>query len=731
MITNRLSLALDRLQGSDWERFERLASAFLAGEFDELRTVASPSGDEGRDAELFSPKSEPNVLAQYSVASDWRDKINATVRRLKATFPNVLLLIYATNRQIGAEADDLKKTLRTKYGLSLDIRDKSWFCERVLESRGRQIAAEELAVAVVDPYLSNAGVGPYVATDLNRAEAIAAVTFLGLQWQDDVREKGLTRLAFEALVRSALVDTDAEHRITREELYSRVAKILPGHAGEQLRVHIDAAIRRLGKAAVKQWPGEQFCLAFEEGQRFNEFRVKSALAEEELNKAIARITEHLLSARGVSKDHASELGLRLRLATDQVLLERSQAFALAVQTGGLQALADADFKSIIASNIANSKLPKLPKVDWPAILQVGVREVLISEDLAIQSYLRSLADSYTLLAFLKQTPDVQGAVEKMFSNGSLWLDTTVVLPLIAETLAKAEGTKGRFTRMIEAALEAGLRLYVTPGVVEEIERHMNRALTCVRLAHGQWQGSVPYLLDRYVASGRSAHSFAGWLENFRGDSRPLQDIADYLQDEHRISERSLERESSSASEELRYALQQIWHERYERRQELYGMPLDEMAITRLVSHDVECYAGVVHVRTQERASPFGYSAWWLTVDRQTFNLKEKLRTLMHEAPPDSPVMSADFLVNYLAFGPLRRKVDKSAESHLPLLMVLGTAAQLTPDLMAEAENLRAQLKDLPERIIRRQVRDKLDKARASIGPIAHQGMDEVDEAVQR
>lgn len=65
-------------------------------------------------------------------------------------------------------------------------------------------------------------------------------------------------------------------------------------------------------------------------------------------------------------------------------------------------------------------------------------------------------------------------------------------------------------------------------------------------------------------------------------------------------------------------------------------------------------------------------------------------------------------------------------------MVLGNAVQLTPELIAEAEVLRAQLKDLPERLIRREVRDRLDnKARASIGPIASLGMDEVDEAVQR
>jgi hypothetical protein len=727
--TKRFELALDRLQSSDWAPLERIASVFLASEFDNLRTVASSSGDGGRDAELFSPLNEPKVVAQYSVAKDWKAKINATVRRLKDTFPDTLYLIYVTNQQIGADADELRKSLRTKHGISLDVRDKNWFCERVNDSLPRQVAAEELACAFVDPYLSTYGVTHHVSTELNSPEAIAALTFLGLQWQDDAREKGLTKLAFEALVRSALIGSDTEHRVTKDELCARIEKILPRHEPAELRVYVDSAIRRLGKGAIKSWPGEEYCLAHDEVLRFNEFRAANALVETELMKSINLIAKILLTARKIPFEHGSELTQRLRIVTDTVLFERSQSFAMAVQTGALAALADADFNTTIINELSKSSLPKLPNVDWLSVFQLGIREILLSEDLSIQSYLRSLADSYTLMAFLQQTPDVQRAVEKMFSHGNLWLDTTVLLPLIADTLLSEGESKGRFTRMIDTALDVGLKLFVTPGVIEEVERHMNRALTCSRMPFSQWQGAIPYLFERYISSGRSVHSFSAWLDNFRGDARPIEDLTEYLHETFGVDTRSLESESMSASTELRSALQSIWLERYERRQERYASPLDDMAISRLVSHDVECYAGVVSLRTQERASPFGYSAWWLTVDRQTFDLKHRLRSMMTETPPDSPVMSADFLVNYLAIGPLRRKVSKGDESHLPMLMILGNASQLTPELMAEAGVLRDQFKNLPERLIRRQVRDGLDRAKASIGPIASQGMEAIDEVI--
>lgn len=47
MLTKRLELALELLKPADWSKFEKIASTFLAAEFDDLRTTANPSGDEG------------------------------------------------------------------------------------------------------------------------------------------------------------------------------------------------------------------------------------------------------------------------------------------------------------------------------------------------------------------------------------------------------------------------------------------------------------------------------------------------------------------------------------------------------------------------------------------------------------------------------------------------------------------------------------------------------------
>ena len=102
------------------------------------------------------------------------------------------------------------------------------------------------------------------------------------------------------------------------------------------------------------------------------------------------------------------------------------------------------------------------------LLTNTLEQVIWTGGPAVQGYLRRSTDIYTLLAFLRETPDVQQVVEKLFSHGSVWLDTSIVLPAMAETLLDEE--QQRFSRLLHVARDAGLDLRITHGVVEEVEK---------------------------------------------------------------------------------------------------------------------------------------------------------------------------------------------------------------------------------------------------------------------
>ena len=370
MLTDRLKLALGLIPSSEWARFERFASAFLVGDFGDLRTMACPSGDEGRDAELFSPDNDASVVLQYSLSEDWLGKIQRTVNRIKVSLPNANMLIYVSNKVIGPKADAIKSKVRRDFGLSLDVRDQSWFTDRVLGSRTRERASEELARAIVDPFLADNGVTPSTPTELSSTEAVAAVTFLGLQWQDDARDMGLTRLAFEALVRAVLANTHSNRRMPRIAIYAGVQQILPGHPETQIRPLVDASLRRLPKSVLRE-RNDEFYLDHEEVARVQAYKTKAAIAEAELAVSIEDILSPVLGKLGLPAVVKARLIQCVRAGGDAVLLERSQAFAMAISSGSLATLANDDHTSVLQTQISRTSLPKIKGIDWLSIVPTG------------------------------------------------------------------------------------------------------------------------------------------------------------------------------------------------------------------------------------------------------------------------------------------------------------------------------------------------------------------------
>ena len=87
------------------------------------------------------------------------------------------------------------------------------------------------------------------------------------------------------------------------------------------------------------------------------------------------------------------------------------------------------------------------------------------------------------------------------------------------------------------------------------------------------------------------------------------------------------------------------------------------------------------------------------------------------------MLSLDFLAQYLTFGPIRPRVAKAAARNLPVLIEPRLVRFLTPDLLAQASSIREEMRDLPERVTRRRVRDHLDAARRRMGPLSERGAD--------
>jgi hypothetical protein len=713
----------------DWLDFEHFAAEFLAPDYPSLRTTATPSGDGGRDGEIYSVEEEPHTVIQYSVTRDWRAKINQTLARLAETRSSTRVLIYVTNQVIGALADDLVTKIRRERRIVVDIRDRHWFVERELTHAQRAVAATELATKYVDPLLADRGVRSFLPSVLDSAQARVALVHLALETEDKRSEKGWTKSCFEALVLSTLDGTSDAERLTRPEIADRIRALLPAGNDTQIAEQVAGALSRLsrrgGPIKHRNRQGEDsFALAHEEQQQLSTRLAAFALQEHALKDQLVTALRGASPHLDLTDDQWSVVASDLRLGLETVLLKRGEAFASAVTTGTMQQVSAAEILAAIIEAGRDSG-----KVLTDEQVSAAIVDVLDRPSVELHSHLRGLADAYTMYAFLRQTPDVQKAVLSIFQGGEIWLDTNMVLPLIAETLLE-DHTERHYTIVLRAALDAGLKLFVSDGVVEELDRHLNMSLICARTDMANWRSRIPFIFASYTLSGRARAEFASWLENFRGNELPEEDLREYLTEVHGIDRRNLTSEAAEAPEDLRTATQAIWYAVHERRNNRPDVQVDPQTLHKLIAHDVENCLGVIQLRATSEITPVGYHQWFLTLDRTALTLKRLLAEDAGYEIKSSPALSPDFMAQYLRLAPVRTAVEMPLWTNLPLITDLSRYELIPKSLIDKADELRRNMIDMDERVIRRQIRETLNRMKQELGPEAFAGIRGMEEQIR-
>lgn len=723
-MTKRLQFALKETEAHHWKWFEELASSFLSKEFPNLRTMASPSGDGGRDAELFSDHDEPSTVLQYSVTENWEQKIRDTVRRLKKTKPDFSYLIYVTSQIVGAKADEIKTSMRREHKVALDIRDANWFCENVTDKT--IIAVEEFCRLIVDPIINSKGIDVAVRPSMTSGEAKAALLFVEMLWHDERRDKGLTKLGYDAFVRAALRDTTSERRIDKAEIVNFVKKQLRSIDEGLVERHAETAIKRLvSKKAVHFFVNTgDYCLSNEESRIYHANLIKIRESEDALADAIkAKVEVHIAggSSSGKVKIDRGDFEKYCRTVIDKFLYDRAAALASGVLAGEVSQITSHELERVVKNTVTKDGAQR-----YEGHIVQGVtaccRDLLSVPDERVNRYLEAIADSYTLFTLFQQSDDAQAITNKFFVGGAVWLDTSIVLPLIAETLLESEFRS--VTNVIEAAKSAGTKFFVTDGVIEEVERHINRCGVYVSIFQSggdqQWRGSRPYLVQSYLLQGRRIGGFQKWREAFVGDVDQQRDLKDYLLKMHAISVANLEEACKAVSDELRIAVDEFWNHVHEQRRSRDDDGFDQLAIQRLARHDTENFVGVVARRKSAPAdSAIGYPYWWLTFDSEAFQVLHKIRKDVADYPRHSPVMSPDFLLTYLRFGPSRKN---QGVQHLPIMMEFASYADLPADLIKALQEIRDSNSEFPEYVIQRKMRDRLDELRARPGAAVSAGL---------
>jgi hypothetical protein len=635
---------------------------------------------------------------QYSVTVGWRSKILGTVDRLKDFKPKPTHLIYVTNQQIGPEADELKGDVFTDHGIVVDVRDRSYFLDRRDHTVIARAASEVLEQKYVVPLLTTHGIAQTVAPALTAEEERIAFLHISIDLIERDTSRNFSKDAYESLLLAVLHGTTHESPLDRLHIHERMCSFVHADSQEQLTARVDSALERLSKkrGTVKHIRASDcFHIAYDETTRIDQeaerFLEQENAFEEDIRAAIYLVDEDLAedAAKGQESVEA------LREVIEKLLLDYGEQFTVAISTGRSPAATTERLEHLLAEMAFKTHLPNTAAAEV-------IEMVLTQGAEATESHLRRLLDSYTVLAMLKSTPDVQKALRKVFTGGQIWLDTSVILPLMAEELYSG-GTPMR--DLIKACRLSEVKLFVTTGVIEEVNAHLNRCVAAARSA-GSSSYRLPFLLAEYILNGYPRNSFVSWQENFRGTEEALLDIEEYLRDEFSIVRHDLQDAVDTAPDELRIAAQDYWREEQQKRREKSG--IDSANLDRLVAHDVENSVGVIQLRGHSNPGPTGYQQWWLTTDRLARGLSAALEHALDE-PIASPVIDPGFLAQLMRFRPHSPQEATAALGRFPVLLDLAKMDVIPGDMIDTIEEIRNETNSLKPRIMRRKIRDEVNK----------------------
>jgi hypothetical protein len=78
-------------------------------------------------------------------------------------------------------------------------------------------------------------------------------------------------------------------------------------------------------------------------------------------------------------------------------------------------------------------------------------------------------------------------------------------------------------------------------------------------------------------------------------------------------------------------------------------------------------------------------------------------------------MSIDYLIRNISFSPKRNLLSKNERDFLPIILDVEMSESMPHDIINISNEVRKENEGLPEYVIRRKVRDAIDKARREHG----------------
>ena len=626
-------------------------------------------------------------IYQFSIQQNAEEKIRKTIDTLISKDVRVDRLVYGTNVVVQKQNTLMEKFYETK-GVNVQICDINWF--------GSQINHVPKAVQVFNRYVEDnlhTINRPSAGFELINVEDPRIYIYLRHNLDNSKDSTRLDELLIDTLILLGLEGTDSSKGTYRskKELLTDIENI-SNFDKEWLDENVTrrlSILSRKPRRVKHRRDIDKYCLPYETRLELIESQQNDRKLYEDFKAQSMCILKSELRDEGVTVRDSLAL---LEKTFHDIFFEQGLEFSHFVESGDGANSTDIALTEIVSSVVDGSKVIQKNREKTKQALLKSVREVVYNGTSAQVEFLAKLCSTYRMLFLLQCDPQLAQYFEVMAGRLSIYVDTSILIPAMSEYFLDEKNK--RYTNLLICARDVGIKLNVTPTVMSELAAHF-RHIKSIYLANYENQEEiyldedkilyVPEILMRAyfyarlhdkVDSFRSFHGkFVSWQNSDMVGELILWTKEAFGIRYEEVSNLGLEIDPDE-EDELFEILKQ-----YKREQQARNDAKQLLQLYAIRERNNELGDGGV----------FGYSTWWLTSDTQT---QRAFSNIGESSTRKNPYIRADFLYNYIAIAPSKRRVSAIYRKVFPTLIGVNISFHIPQEICEAIQQTLREHKDI-------------------------------------
>jgi len=693
------------------EIFEEFSHSFLSLVLADKFIPVGGTKDKGIDGlmRIYYRNTHPTYIYQISTESDYKEKIEDSIKKLIKNKISTTQLVYVTSRKI-YDKTKIEDEFLASHKIPLRILDVEWFASNVINDERLALLYETFIESNIHEFQKPDK--QYVVGNFIKDPRL--YVFLRQQFDSSTSSLEIEKKLADTLILYGLEGTASETKTFKNnsEIKYKIAQFVKFNP-QAIHQTIDERLGVLSKKPRQinyHDKEDAYCLPYQTRLILKERDVDELQIFTQFQSQTVEQLKKYLSDKDISATKLLDL---IEETIHSIYHKQGIEFSSFVIEGQSKDIIESSLPDIVGDVVDNSHIVQKNKNEVKKALLMTIRNITYNGTKEQREYLRRLSQTYNMMFMLKWDPQLATSFQKIASQLKIYVDTSILIPALSEVFL--EQKKRRYWNLLEGAYQAGVKLTINKVILDELVSHFGMIRHKYKT---QYKGVEEIYLDDetstlyveeimiraylYSKSRGKVNDFNSFIEEFANPNlaNAHRDILNFLQEEFKINyEDTSQVEGKINEDDIKKLTEELTGPKQSKEKAATDAKLMLMIYKmRELNNELE------------NKSPFGYKTWWLSQDIQTYRA---IQTVFGERYNVNCYMRSDFLYNYIALSPRKTEIDNMFKEIFPSMMGINLSYHMPKEICSHINKSLNDHSDSSNTRIKRAIRNYTEKLMSS------------------